>query len=101
MQEMLTMSTKERQRLQLIGHLKQGKTTVAKVAAALALSERQMYRILGRFQRQGDAGLVHKHRDILRTGDTLRASAARYCTCIKKPTRLWAHIVCRDACPAS
>ncbi len=62
MQEMLTMSTKERQRLQLIGHLKQGKTTVAKVAAALALSERQMYRILGRFQRQGDAGLIHQHR---------------------------------------
>jgi transposase len=62
MQEMLTMSTKERQRLQLIGHLKQGKTTVAKVAAALGLSERQMYRILHRFQRQGDAGLIHQHR---------------------------------------
>jgi len=62
MQEILTMSTKERQRLQLIGHLKHGRTTVAKTAAALGVSERQMYRILGRFHREGDAGLIHHHR---------------------------------------
>jgi transposase len=62
MQEILTMSTKERQRLQVIGHLKHGKTTVAKAAAALGVSERQMYRILGRFRHNGDAGLVHQLR---------------------------------------
>jgi transposase len=59
MQEVLTMSTKERQRLQVIGHLKHGKTTVAKAAAALGLSERQMYRVLHRHQTQGDRGLLH------------------------------------------
>ena len=62
MQEILTMSTKERQRLQLIGHLKHGKTTVAKAAAALGLSERQMYRVLGRYRSQGDRGLIHRLR---------------------------------------
>ena len=62
MQEVLTMSTKERQRLQLLGHLKHGKTTVAKAAAALGVSERQMYRVLGRYRSQGDQGLVHRLR---------------------------------------
>lgn len=62
MQEILTMSTKERQRLQVIGHLKQGKTTVAKAAAALGLSERQMYRVLDRHRKQGDRGLLHRLR---------------------------------------
>jgi len=56
MQEILNMSTKERQRMQVIGHLKHGKTTVAKAASALGLSERQMYRVLDRHHRQGDRG---------------------------------------------
>ena len=62
MSETLTMNTKERQRLQVLGHLKDGKTTVAKAAAALALSERQMYRVLGRYRSQGDGGLIHRLR---------------------------------------
>jgi hypothetical protein len=62
MSETLTMSTKERQRLQVIGHLKHGKTTVLKAAAALGLSERQMYRVLGRYRIQGDRGLIHQLR---------------------------------------
>lgn len=56
------MSTKERQRLQVIGSLKHGKTTVAKAASALGLSERQMYRVLDRHRRQGDRGLLHRLR---------------------------------------
>ena len=62
MSETLTMSTKERQRLQVMGHLKHGKTTVVKAAAALGLSERQMYRVLGRYRSQGDRGLLHRLR---------------------------------------
>jgi transposase len=62
MSETLTMSTKERQRLQVMSHLKHGKTTVVKAAAALGLSERQMYRVLGRFRSQGDHGLLHQLR---------------------------------------
>jgi transposase len=62
MSEVLTMSTKERQRLQVIGHLKHHQTTVAKAAATLGLCERQMYRILHRYRRQGDHGLLHRSR---------------------------------------
>jgi hypothetical protein len=56
------MSTKERQRLQVLGHLKHGKTTVVKSAAALGISERQMYRVLDRYRSQGDPGLIHRSR---------------------------------------
>jgi transposase len=80
MQEMLTMSTKERQRLQVIGQLKHGKTTVAKAAAALALSERQMYRVLRRYRTQGDAGLLHRLRGLGSNrgySDTVRQNALR------------------------
>jgi transposase len=62
MMETLPMSTKERQRLQILGHLKHGKSTVAKAAAALGLSERQMYRVLSRHRSQGDQGLLHQLR---------------------------------------
>ena len=62
MPEILPMSTKERQRLEVIGHLKHGKTTVVKAAATLGLTERQMYRILNRYRHQGDSGLVHQLR---------------------------------------
>jgi hypothetical protein len=62
MSETLTMSTKERQRLQVLGHLKHGKTTVVKAAAALGVSERQMYRVLERYRREGDLGLIHRSR---------------------------------------
>jgi len=62
MLETLTMSTKERQRLQILGHLKHGKTTVVKAAAALGISERQMYRVLDRYRCQGDRGLIYRLR---------------------------------------
>jgi hypothetical protein len=38
MQEVLTMSAKERQRLHVIDHLKHGETTMTKAAATLGLS---------------------------------------------------------------
>jgi len=62
MLEMLTMSTRERQRLQVLGDLRHGKTTVATAAAAVGLSERQMYRVLRRYREQGDRGLLHRLR---------------------------------------
>lgn len=62
MSETLTMSTKERQRLQILGQLKHGKSTVVKAAAALGMSQRQMYRVLERYRDQGDRGLIHRLR---------------------------------------
>jgi len=62
MSETLTMNTKERQRLPILGHLKHGLTTVVEAAAALGISERQMYRVLDRYRSQGDRGLIHRLR---------------------------------------
>ena len=62
MPEILTMSMSERQRLQVIGRIKHGDSTVAEAAESLGISERQMYRVLWRHRSQGDAGLVHQLR---------------------------------------
>jgi len=62
MTETLTMSTKERQRLQVIGRIKHSDTTVAAAAESLQISERQMYRLLHRHKEQGDDGIIHRLR---------------------------------------
>ena len=98
MQEILTMSTKERQRLQVIGHLKHGKTTVTKTAAALGLSESQMYRVLGRYRKQGDEGLLHRlrgHSSNRGYSDKVREITLRVYQ--ESYPRLWSHAVRRDA----
>ena len=77
MPEILPMSTKERQRLEVIGHLKHGKTTVVKAAATLGLTKRQMYRILNRYRHQGDVGSFTSSVATAPTGGTRRASAAK------------------------
>jgi hypothetical protein len=67
MPENLTMSTKARPQLQVIGHRKHGKMTVFKAVITLSLTERQRYRILHRYRHQGDAELIHRLRGSLIT----------------------------------
>jgi len=62
MAETLTMSTKERQRLQVIGRIHHSDTTVAAAAESLQISERQMYRLLQRHKKDGDKGIIHRLR---------------------------------------
>ena len=62
MAETLTMSTKERQRLQVIGRIHHRDTTVAAAAESLQISERQMYRLLRRHKKDGDEGIIHRLR---------------------------------------
>lgn len=62
MTETLTMSTKERQRLQVIGRIKHSDTTVAAAAESLQISQRQMYRLLTRHKLDGDRGIIHRLR---------------------------------------
>jgi hypothetical protein len=62
MLEILTMSMKERQRLQVISRIKHGDSTVSEAAESLGITERQMYRILCCHRSQGDVGLVHRLR---------------------------------------
>jgi len=62
MAETLTMSTKERQRLQVISRIHHEDTTVAAAAESLQISERQMYRLLRRHKKDGDQGIIHRLR---------------------------------------
>jgi len=58
----ITMSKQEMERLKMILRIKEGKITVVETAESLHLSERQMYRVLARYRTQGEAGLVHRLR---------------------------------------
>ncbi len=62
MKEELTMSKKERKRLQIVAKFKDSLVTVEECAETLEVSERQMYRILNRWKSEGDSGLIHKSR---------------------------------------
>jgi transposase len=56
------MSMKERVRLDVFSRVKRGEISVGKAARLVGLSVRQGRRIWRRFQRDGDAGLVHRLR---------------------------------------
>jgi molybdenum-dependent DNA-binding transcriptional regulator ModE len=60
--ETLLMSGKERKRLAVMEQVKQRKMTVAQGARVMSLSYRQAKRVLARYTKNGDAGLVHKSR---------------------------------------
>lgn len=60
--ETLTMSKKERDRISILERLKRKTISHAAAAAALAISERQLYRIASRVRAEGDAGLIHRLR---------------------------------------
>src|SRR3954469_4926957 len=78
----LTMSVKERRRVEVLSRVRDGQLTVAAAAAALGISERQAWRLKRRYAAGGDAGLVHKLRGRAsnNTSDDARRSAvlARY-----------------------
>lgn len=56
------MSSKERVRLSVLAQVQSGKLTVARAAELMGLSVRQARRILKRYRRSGDEGLVHRLR---------------------------------------
>jgi hypothetical protein len=57
--EILTMSTKERQCLQVVGRIKHKNLKVGEAAEILGITERQMYRVLLQYKSKGDRGLIH------------------------------------------
>jgi transposase len=69
MEEAITMSGREQRRAWILTKLLVGEVTVAEAAALLQLSQRQVWRLKVRFERDGPAGLVHANRG--------RASARR------------------------
>ena len=56
------MSGKERKRLVLMAEVKKGSMSVAEAGRLMGVSYRQAKRIWGRFDKLGDAGLVHRSR---------------------------------------
>ena len=62
MSDTLQMSKKERDRLHILRSIEKKKMTITEGAEELALSERQLYRILNRYREEGDAGLIRRLR---------------------------------------
>jgi len=60
--EILTMSGKERRRLEVLSRVVAKEFKLVKAAELLGVSGRQAKRILARYRAQGDAGLVHRLR---------------------------------------
>jgi transposase len=60
--ERLTMSKRERARLEVLSRVKRGELRLRKAAKLLRLSYRQVKRVYGRFRQEGDKGLVHRLR---------------------------------------
>jgi transposase len=58
----LRMSQKERDRLKVLEAVVQGRVSRERTSALLGISRRQLRRLLGRYQAEGDAGLVHRSR---------------------------------------
>ncbi len=57
------MSQRERDRLKVVEQLKKGCLKQQEVAALLGLTTRQVRRILRRYEKEGDKGLVHRLRN--------------------------------------
>ena len=62
MEQTLTMSTKERERIKILHQIKHGTMTKAAAATCLGISERQMFRLWSRYQTEGDEGIIHRLR---------------------------------------
>jgi molybdenum-dependent DNA-binding transcriptional regulator ModE len=60
--ETLLMSGKERKRMVLLAGIKKGELSVAEAGRAMGVCYRQTKRIWHRYQKKGDAGLVHRNR---------------------------------------
>jgi hypothetical protein len=56
------MSERDLKRIEVLSDVRTGRRTVAAAAAVLAISERQAYRLLARYEVGGGSGLIHKAR---------------------------------------
>jgi transposase len=58
----ISMSERDLKRIEVLSQVRAGRRTVIAAAALLAVSERQAYRLLARFESDGGGGLIHKAR---------------------------------------
>ena len=59
MKGILIMSHKERHRLKILVQIQKRQMTYREAAEDLTLSNRQVYRLMQQYHKQGDAGLIH------------------------------------------
>jgi hypothetical protein len=57
-----SVSERDLKRIEVLSEVRTGRLTVAAAAAVLAISERQTYRLLARYELDGGRGLIHKAR---------------------------------------
>lgn len=62
MEEVLTMSKKEVDRLTILKQVDDKKLSVAETPEIMRISERQTYRILKRIREEGTKGIIHRLR---------------------------------------
>jgi transposase len=60
--ETILMSRRERQRLEMFSRVRRGEISLVKASELLGMSYRQTKRCFGRYQKEGDRGLVHRLR---------------------------------------
>src|SRR6195952_3875340 len=58
----ISMSERDLRRIEVLSEVRTGRRTVAAAAAVLAVSERQAYRMLAKYEADGGSGLIHKAR---------------------------------------
>ena len=61
-QEMLVLSTKERDRLKVLHEVRQRHLTQPQAAQQLGITDRWVRKLLVRLKREGDRGVVHRLR---------------------------------------
>src|SRR3984885_12419840 len=73
----ITMSERDLERIEVLTDVLAGRRTVAKAGTVLALSERQMYRLLAKYEAGGGGALIHKARG-RESNRTLNAGIRRH-----------------------
>src|SRR6195952_1908889 len=58
----ISMSERDLRRIEVLSDVRAGRRTVAAAAAVLAISERQAFRLLARYEVDAGSGLIHKAR---------------------------------------
>src|ERR1035441_1597014 len=79
-QELVAMSTKDRDRLKVLHEVKQGHLTQRAAAGQLGVTDRWVRKLLERVEKGGDVGIVHRLRgreSNRRLGESLRAKVLK------------------------
>ncbi|CAN5698021.1 hypothetical protein BH10ACI4_BH10ACI4_27020 [soil metagenome] len=72
----ISMSERDLRRIEVLSDVRAGRRTVAAAAAVLAISERQAFRLLARYEVDGGSRLIHKAAAGRRTEAGTKGSAS-------------------------